>query len=240
MKNNMKKQKFNLVFSTLLLAGSFTAVGHAAARTIQVVNNCTYPVWMGVSGGAVQGASSSSCPKGATASGGSCYWDNTPGGTASKLQITGGNPDNNFELTPGKYNTDSITFNDFDNESGVIWNGGITARLGCSPSDPDGVNGGCLVAGCNPKTDISPGAGKGRACTLAHSFGAPNDQVEFALLGNGVDTYDVTLINGMTVPMSMGPTTSPSSVQTSPYHCGIAGSVEGATSAAQAAHVDKY
>ncbi len=57
-------------------------------------------------------------------------------------------------------------------------------------------------------------------CAIAD--GGPINLAEFTLSRAGADFYDVSIINGVNVPMAMGPL-SPPSTSTSPYNCGSAG-----------------
>ena len=86
------------------------------------------------------------------------------------------------------------------------WSGVIAGRTNCTDS-------GCVTADC--------GGGKG-AC--AHGFQPPATQAEFTVVPNGVDFYDVEVINGVNLPVSITP--SVSSVESAPYFCGAPGLVK--------------
>ncbi len=57
-------------------------------------------------------------------------------------------------------------------------------------------------------------------CSVAE--GGPVNLAEFTLARAGADFYDVSIINGVNVPMAMEPMTPPHT-STSPYNCGSAG-----------------
>jgi hypothetical protein len=108
-------------------------------------------------------------------------------------------PDNgNYELAPnGGRSVATIP------DAG--WSGVIAGRTNCTDS-------GCVTADC--------GGGKG-ACT--HGFQPPATQAEFTIVQNGVDFYDVEVINGVNLPVSVTPTVS--AAANNPYFCGAPGSV---------------
>lgn len=105
-------------------------------------------------------------------------------------------PNNNFELSAngGRTVVDIPT-------SG--WSGVIAGRTNCSDS-------GCVTADC--------GGGKG-ACI--HGFQQPATQAEFTVNNAGTDFYDVEVINGVNLPVSITP--SVSSTSDKPYWCGSPG-----------------
>ncbi len=101
-------------------------------------------------------------------------------------------PNNNFELSSngGRTVVDIPT-------SG--WSGVIAGRTNCSDS-------GCVTADC--------GGGKG-ACV--HGFQQPATQAEFTVNNGGTDFYDVEVINGVNLPVSITPSVS----STSDNHIGV-------------------
>jgi hypothetical protein len=158
-----------------------------------VINNCNQTVYPGISGGASGIAPTGSpptCPAGTTlTSGGDCFWTNpvpTPAGP------------NEYQLLPQQQLTFVISAaamqTEWNNQDSG-WNGNVMGRLGC-----DG-QGKCTTGTCNGgQTD------QGRACLPGVSFSIPQTMAEFTFLTGQQDTYDITLINGVTIPTSMKPT----------------------------------
>jgi hypothetical protein len=111
----------------------------------------------------------------------------------------------------------SVTYQGGSVPSSVWWSGGVFARTGC---DSQGLNchtGDCNTASNNPNSNCPAGQGPS-----PNSF----DQAEFTLQRTATDFYDVTLINGANIGLSMGPlptaTATPGSVST-PYWCATPG-----------------
>lgn len=174
-------------------------------RTFNVVNKCNYPVYLGISGGAL-GAGVTNCPSGSMYDSvtGMCYWTNPVPSDGYKLSANGGTT----SLTiPASY----LASDD------VQWSGGIIARTGCTES------GLCQTGGCS---GAIPGQGNpsiGLACKNGTGFDSPNSAAEFTLQSNGNDHYDITLISGVIVPISMEPTNNTINMLNTPYYCGNAG-----------------
>eukprot|EP01031_Cornospumella_fuschlensis_P038525 gene38525-46829_t len=83
------------------------------------------------------------------------------------------------------------------------WSGVIGGRTDCTDT-------GCVTADC--------GGGVG---DCIHGFNQPATQAEFTVVPNGVDFYDVEVINGVNIPVSITP--SVLSNGTDPYYCGAPG-----------------
>lgn len=150
------------------------------------------------------GASCYSSKKGAQ---GKCFWNNATPSNQS------------FELTTNA--TNSIRIPEYEsNGIGVVWSGVFGGRTGCT-------TGGCTSALCTSGTENAQGV-----CSLGAGFQQPATQSEptFITFPTGStpslapDAYDVTLINGANVPMSMYPSNT-SLIPTSgnPYTCGASG-----------------
>lgn len=103
--------------------------------------------------------------------------------------------DNNYQLKPGDSSLVNIPLS--------FWSGVIAGRTNCSSS-------GCQTADC--------GGGTGRC---AHGFNPPATQVEFTMNANGYDNYDVEVINGVNVPISVAPDINTKA--SDPYYCGAPG-----------------
>src|SRR5215470_4907000 len=200
----------------------------AAARTFTFINNCSYPVWFGIGSGAAAAITPNptlnppdptSCVQPTDCYPASqciaidmnlskCFWNApAPGGGNFQLAAKGG--------------TSSVTFPVYDNGIDAVWSGGAAGRTGCTGA-------GCASGDC--------GGGTG-ACPSGKGFQAPVSTAEFTLLNkipvvysntpNGntdADTYDVTVINGVSVPVSMAPTNGAWGGASSPYTCGTPGS----------------
>ena len=95
--------------------------------------------------------------------------------------------DGDYKLSPGQ--TKSLEVPVIDNGENIIWSGVMTGRRNCT-------NGVCEVADC--------GDDKG-GCLPSRGFSQPATQAEMTLLKDGVDFYDVEVINGVSLPVSFGP-----------------------------------
>jgi hypothetical protein len=174
------------------------------SRTLKFVNQCSYPVWLGFAGGSTTSKLGGSlCNTNADCYSGSsctktgnisqCFWDN-PKPT-----------DGNYKLAPlGGTNSVSIT----NYNTSAVWSGAVAGRTNCS------ADGSCQTADCG--SDGSTG------CKPSQGFSQPATQAEFTLLQNGVDFYDVEVINGINIPISMSPQQNTSSAN-APYFCGSPG-----------------
>jgi hypothetical protein len=104
----------------------------------------------------------------------------------------------NYELAPnGGSNTAPIPSQG--------WSGVIAGRTNCTDN-------GCVTADC--------GGGKG---SCIHGFAQPATQAEFTVNNAGTDFYDVEVINGVNLPVSIKPSVSSSA--SLPYFCGSPGTV---------------
>jgi hypothetical protein len=173
-------------------------------RIVKMVNNCGFTLSYSLNGAALPAsASPSSCPPGSSASGSSCWWDNYAG--ASNILPNG--------------QSDYVTIGAFS-YNGIQWSGNISASIGCT--QPGG--GSCTQATCDNNNGIS-------SCEVGKGFKQPATQAEITMLTNGVDSYDVEVINGFHIPVSMQPyylIEAPPSVVEIPaaangYSCGTPG-----------------
>lgn len=160
-----------------------------------------------------------------------CYW-NTPMPSNHNYQLTA--------HTPGQSpatNSVNIADNSATNGYTLVWTGRAAGRTGCSVgSTLNGTSGyySCQTADCNDGGS-SVGDGWG-GCGLAQSFASPSTLLEFALVALTPDTYDVSVVNGLNIPVTMQPfapqialnpiTNSLASPQAygNPFTCGNAGS----------------
>lgn len=181
------------------------------ARTLTVINNCPHKVYAGISGGAVYGGDPNNCPPGSTPfTSGSppttqCMWNNpSPTNGTYELAATSGSVQ---FVIPASSLTNVAGRTD-------VWSGGIMARRGCNPT-----TGACTLGSCNGGSSA-----QGLACAIGVGFDQPQTVAEFTLLQGGDDSYDVQLINGVTVPTSMKPSGLVRPDASNPYTNGAAGS----------------
>lgn len=173
----------------------------AVDRLLTVVNRCPYTVYAGISGGSVGASnptSQSDCPSGSTFNGSYCYWNNPAPSTGS------------YQLDSNTSATFTIPKTNSNSVADKIWSGGVMARI----RDVDGnwTIGDCT--GDNNKTRYD--------CNISKSFATPSTVAEFTLLRSSADAYDVTVINGVTVPTLMRPANTSYDLST-PYTNGAAG-----------------
>lgn len=232
------RAKATLTSPTFTVSFATGASVASAARTVQFINNCTYDVWFGITSGAVDAihpnpaikpADPKSCLNHTDCYEGStcvtvqatpelkhCLWNNpAPSGSGNPFHLLANNASGTIE----------VTFPAYDNGISTQWNGGVGGRVGCS----DSTSTACTIADCG--ADPS-----GTACPVPSSFANPATQAEFTFLTENpvvtansgypsVDTYDITIINGVTVPTSMKPTTVAWGGASDPYTCAEPGGV---------------
>ena len=180
-------------------------------RTITVVNRCPFTIYPGISGGAANLTRGSikpgNCPtdsydtKSIDPSTGYeiCYWKNpTP-------------RDGKYNLKQNESTIFTIPISSLDTV-GSMWGGGIMARIKLNDS---------WVIG-----DCSGGESPvGNDCAVGVGFNIPETVAEFTLTPDGADTFDVQLINGVTVPIMVTPdNVTPD--DGNPYFNGSAGSTK--------------
>jgi hypothetical protein len=184
--------------------GSGWASNPAGSRTITFVNQCSYPVWFGLAGGSTKNKlAGSTCNTNAD-----CYAGSTCTQTGSISQCFWNNPkpkDGNYKLAPSG-GTSSVNMTNYN--SPAVWSGAIAGRTNCS------ADGSCQTADCG-----SDGA---MGCKPSQGFNQPASQAEVTLSASGVDFYDVEVINGINIPVSMAPRQSTPSAN-NPYTCGSPG-----------------
>lgn len=172
-------------------------------RTIHLVNSCNFDVWWSMVGGAITNTpactSDSDCPTGSTCnvSAQICYYDNYGATTGSyKLDKLGGT------ATTKIVQTDASTVSDE-----TLWKGLISASTNCNGTT-------CQNNSCQNN-------GGTTSCATGVGFQQPATEAEFTfqLTGSGnVDTYDISNVNGFSMPISMA-----TNQTASDYTCGTAG-----------------
>lgn len=174
----------------------------STSRTVNFVNNCGFNIWFSLNGSALAGSPDCSsdpsvCPTGTACrhSTATCYWNNYA-------------PTNNiFELASGG-GTNSVTIPLTSADPAVQWSGNFSGSTGCNGTSS------CTQADCGNNggsTSCSPGMG----------FSQPATQAEVTMNIASADSYDVEVINGFHVPMSMAPDAT---VTASNFSCGAPGS----------------
>lgn len=197
-------------------------------RTFTFVNNCTQDVAFAMNGGGIGIAGCTTdadcdrktgvpgafaCGTTANAGQGGCFWKdpaptngnfvlNKNGGRAT-VQLTEYSYTYTPPATPANPNPGSVT---------AVWSGNVAGRTGCTSATP----GSCDTAYCGSTSTAANGN-----CAPGVGFQVPASLAEMTLEPS-TDSYDLSVINGLNLPMSMVPnggTTSP----TNPYTCGSAG-----------------
>ena len=248
----MVRERLRVRLTGPLLAAALVsapALAVAGQRTITLVNSCPVTVYPGATTGAVVCGTppntftclcnAGSCPQGQVCdpSTNECHWQQPK--TAQGVALDG----YHLQLAPKASVNVTIPLPS-TTPGATVWSGGIwagtdlvgsPARTATSYSASDAGTGYC-AASVNAKWVV-------QACSAyTGPANAPNTQAEFTFVnsylnsGNfaGADFYNVTAINAVGVPMSMGPTTgqtfapNPSKAANTQYYwCQIPGSVPG-------------
>ena len=222
-------------------AGSFTASPTTSAvinnstgagtRTFNFVNNCTQDIAFAMNGGGIgiSGCTTNAdcdaktklpgafaCGRTANGGAGGCFWkDPSPADGNFVLTKTGG-----ARTTATVYLTEytytytppAVPSNPNPGPVTAVWSGNVSGRTGCTSTTP----GSCETAYCGSTSTQADGN-----CAPGVGFQVPASLMEMTLEPS-TDSYDLSVINGLNIPMSMVPasgTTSP----TNPYTCGSPG-----------------
>lgn len=177
------------------------------ARVITVTNECPgQTLSVGVNGGFVQNCDNGACPAGSTCNTQrnppGCFWDFPSPACGSSVLPSGASA--TYVLPPPAAG------------SSFTWSGNVYAATRCAV---DGT--GCRTAQCVQSVNGQTVIG---ACPDGIGPQGPTTLAEFTLGATGADFYDVSSINGVNVPVSMGPVggaLDPSN----PYTCATAGAV---------------
>ncbi|CEG56215.1 Dot/Icm T4SS effector LegT [Legionella fallonii] len=194
--------------ATVVTSGSVVA-SLPTTRTVTLINQCNFPVWFSLNGSSVSNQTcAAGCPSGTScnASTGECYWNNY-GPNSGTYQLASG----------GGTTTVTIPTPSFSS-NGIQWSGNISASTLCNPSSPSGACGQASCGNSNGSTACSPGIG----------FTQPATQAEITMNLNTDDSYDVEVINGFHIPISMAPMYySGIPATANNYTCGIPGGYNG-------------
>lgn len=193
---------------TLALSAPAGAAATQGQRTLTFVNECSQPVWFGAAGGFTQNCGTgNTCPAGQA-----CLTTRTPPGCFWTLPI----PASGNKLAAGG-GTATVRL-DAPPQGTVKWSGNVYGSTGC---DARGAK--CQTAAC-----------VGGTCPPGTSVVGPATLAEFTLLANDADTYDVSMINGVNLPVSMAPTAGQKlGTSTSDYWCGNPGGTKASNDALQ-------
>ncbi|HYK05923.1 MAG TPA: thaumatin family protein [Thermoanaerobaculia bacterium] len=190
----------SLVPGFLLLIASCTT----SPRLITVVNQCAVPILAGMVGGnAGPCGANGSCPQGTAcnSAAGSCFWVlPEPVGDGTNIPGVGVLLPPNTSAAFGLINAPIGT---------TQFNGSFYGATGC---DANGQN--CQTA-CPPGNTCGPGVGPV----------GPVTQAEFTFVTNAPDTYDVTVINGVNVPIQMAPASVTAMSGANAFFCQTPGAV---------------
>ena len=201
----------------------------AGQRLFNVTNTSGQQIWLGITSGTISCLADSDCPTGAA---GSCQGANPGAGVAGTCSCTGGcgtvsqcNSADNFchwnLPTVGAVNLQSgqsttLCFPAAQAGKKIQWSGNIFARTGCSATEP------CQTGDC--------GTLGGKPCPVGKGGNPPATLAEFTLSNPAVTTagpdfYDISIINGVNLAVSMGPVTGTfQPTAGDPYSCGTPGS----------------
>lgn len=188
-------------------------------RALTLINSCSFPVWIGTIQSSYKGltcTTNADCNSYAgvtpgalvcNSANGLCTWP-APVPQSGSYQLAASGT-TTLQLPERIY----YQYYGTPQQIPIIWSGSIFGRTGCT-------NGGtCQTADC--------GGGTG-ACTAGPV--GQFTQAEMTLQAGATnDAYDLSRINGMNLPMSMGPSAPTTISTTNPYTCGTAGSTSAQT-----------
>ncbi|MFN7096879.1 MAG: thaumatin family protein, partial [Gammaproteobacteria bacterium] len=190
-------------------------------RTLTFTNNCPgTTIYIGLNGGASNNASSSNAPPNPHIAPGTSSICNTNADCPNGATCVTTNPQTNtklcfwnsmapasgYALAPGASTTATIPeYNQvIANDKNTVWSGNVSARTACSTA------GLCQTADCTgASTTVTAGVNVPNstgACFPGTGFTPPNALAEFTLSRASADFYDVSIINGANIPVSMRPT----------------------------------
>jgi len=190
---------------------NYTIVANST-RTVTFENYCPFDVWFGANPGAIPEtcANGVGCPTGTT-----CNDPSASSSTCSWSQPAVQNTNTGYHLA--LYNgtspaTNTVTITDYTTghsqiDGSQLWSGNFSGRTHC---DSNGQN--CETADC--------AATSSGMCTTGPT--GPTTLSEFTFLTTQQDSYDVSIINGSNVAMSITPSLPQGTSK--PYDCGVPGS----------------
>lgn len=198
-------------------------VKSSSARTITFTNYCSFPVWFGIATGTLASktgadcTSNANCPDGTqcNTTNGQCFWKTsnpakTAGKDTYKLGAFNGTQPVSNSIQISDYSSTNSAYAD-----GKLWSGGFFGRTGCTFDANNKIH--CQTADCGDNGQSDGG------CNLGTGAAAPSTQVEPTFLVAKPDSYDVTIINGFNIPMSVTPSLPQGT--SNPYDCGVPGGI---------------
>ncbi|MBN8550089.1 MAG: hypothetical protein J0M12_12295 [Deltaproteobacteria bacterium] len=203
-------------------------------RAFTIANNSTEDIWLGVTAGTISCLSDSGCPTGAS---GLCKGANPAAGVAGTCgcssdadcgTVSECNSNNKFcywnlpamgvgQMNLAKTKKTILCFPAPKSSLGIQWSGNMFARTHCDENGQNCATGDCKSSAKGP-------------CPIGTGGNPPNTLLEFTLsnqatAGYGSDFYDVSIINGINLAASFGPTAGTfSATADDPYSCAIPGS----------------
>ncbi|HUR81451.1 MAG TPA: thaumatin family protein [Thermoanaerobaculia bacterium] len=225
------------VWSALLLIAALITMGAVAQtppstdRTLTIVNQCpAQTLNVGAIGGFVQNCGAApgyECPTGTQCNTSrspapGCFWA-LPSAT-SGTSVLGTGQSVVYTLTAPPISETVPIPGGGTQTIQVKWSGSVFAATGC---DANGQN--CATGMCNLK-------GKPVVCSTpgVAPFPGPLSAAEFTFAPFGPDYYDITVINGMNVPVSMAPASVTSQSGSNAYFCQTPGSITASGTGLQA------
>ncbi|MGX1308430.1 hypothetical protein AB7M35_003188 [Amorphus suaedae] len=205
-------------------------------RTIEFVNMCPSTVRIGVNGGSLLDRKSGNpivcdksapCPDGSTcyiaesATSGHCFFNfpaPTSGGAVLSPAGSKSGTTATYVLTNPPW-IGGVSVKGGVATTSIKWSGNVYAAANCDSK------------GNNCQTGMCPLSKDGKAyivpCQSGDAPVGPTTLAEFTLQNTGPDFYDISMVNGANVPVSMEPTSSPSAnPNNSSYWCSAPGSTK--------------
>jgi hypothetical protein len=206
----------SITCTILAMSLSAAAFAQSTNRTLTITSQCKgTTLRVGANGGNVQPCgANNSCPTGTSCYQGSCFWT-LPTPTSGSNVLTAGSKVV-YTLTNPPI-TDTVTGHGQTNTASVKWSGSIYAASGC---DAKGQN--CTTGMCPLSKDGKPYV---VPCASGQGPQGPVALAEFTLSPTGADFYDVSLINGLNVAVSMAPASVTTQSGSNAYYCQTAGAL---------------
>lgn len=227
------------------VVGSFTVPANSASvctgqdqRLFKITNNADEDIWLGLTAGTMSCKTNSDCPTNAA---GSCQGADPTIGKAGTCTCASGNEcgsiaqcrsDNNFcywnlpNLGIAQMNLAAngghsvICFPAPSDGFGIQWSGNMFARTGC-----DDTGKSCDTGECNSSANEPCPTGTGGNPPASLFEFTISNQTSTAPTTAGPDFYDISIINGINLGMTVGPVSGTFEADSSnPYSCGNPGS----------------
>jgi len=185
-------------------------------RVLTITNECPgQTVVVGVNGGFVEDCTAGKCPTGTTCvttrTPPGCFWDFPAPSCGSPVLATGAS---------ATYVLDAPPITAPGQTTATKWSGNVYASTQCTSAGT-----GCETAQCATSAQGTTTVG---ACPNGTGPQGPTTLAEFTLQPDSADYYDVSAINGVNVPVAMGPLGGAAD-PADPYTCATAGAVTAST-----------